>query len=106
MKKLNLKDRLVVIWKWFKSLPKWAKPIVIIILIVIKVVVPAAILVAAVYKYAEHKTVKKIKEETDTQAGTSSGVTSKIITQHYGCKNYLPDEIEEDTIIIPDSVAK
>lgn len=106
MKKLNLKDRLVVIWKWFKPLPKWAKPIVIITLIVIKVVVPTAILVAAVYKYAEHRTVKKIKEETDTQAGTSSGVTSKIVAQHYGCKNYLPDEIEEDTIIIPDSVAK
>lgn len=105
MKKLNVKDRLVVIWKWFKSLPKWVKPIVIIALIVIKVVVPTAILVAAVYKYAEHRTVKKIKEETDTQEGTSRSVRV-MVTQHYGCKNYLPDEIEEDTIIIPDSAAK
>lgn len=104
--KLNTKQKLAVIWKWFKALPKWAKPIVIITIIVIKVIVPTTILVVAVYKYAEHKTEKKIKEETDIQTGTSSSVTSKMVTQHYGCKNYLPDKIEEDTIIIPDSVAK
>ena len=97
MEKLNVKDRLVVIWKWFKSLPKWVKPIVIIALIVIKVVVPTAILVAAVYKYAEYKTKKKINEET---AGNDSNDTGKTTTSYQNYED-LPDEI-----VIPDSVAK
>ena len=105
MKKLNTKQKIVVIWKWFKSLPKWAKPIVIITIIIIKVVVPTAILVVAVYKYAEHKTAKKIKEETYPQTGKTSSDTSKIATSDYSYKD-LPDEIGEDAIVSPKSVAK
>ena len=104
MKKLNVKDRLVVIWKWFKSLPKLEKPIYFltticteIMLIIIKIVVPTAILIVAVYKYAEYKTKKKINEET---AGNDSNDTGKTTTSYQNYED-LPDEI-----VIPDSVAK
>lgn len=64
MKNLNMKQKLATISNWFKSLPKLEKPIVVTMLIIIKIVVPTAILIIAVYKYAEYKTKKKINEET------------------------------------------
>lgn len=97
MKKLNMKQKLATISDWFKSLPKLEKPIVVIILIIIKIVVPTAILVVAVYKYAEYKTKKKINEET---AGNDSNDTGKTTTSYQNYED-LPDEI-----VIPDSVAK
>ena len=97
MKNLNMKQKLATISNWFKSLPKLEKPIVVIMLIIIKIVVPTAILIVAVYKYAEYKTKKKINEET---AGNDSNDTGKTTTSYQNYED-LPDEI-----VIPDSAAK
>lgn len=60
----NMKQQLGFIWKYFKALPNWAKPIVVIVFILLKFVLPDAILIVAAYKYAEYKTKQKIAMET------------------------------------------
>ena len=64
----NMKQQLGFIWKYFKTLPNWAKPIVVIVFILLKFVLPDVILIVAVYKYAKYKTNQEIPMETTDTA--------------------------------------
>ena len=132
----NMKQQLGFIWKYFKALPDWAKPIVVIVFILLKFVLPDAILIVAVYKYAKYKTeqknskeslvqmLEKRKSEDSRESGTKNSrvesvneIRAKMFTPHYSYLDRLShasdedissveDDALEDALFISESTAK
>ena len=109
----NMKQQLGFIWKYFKALPNWAKPIVVIVFILLKFVLPDAILIVAVYKYAKYKTeqknskeslvqmLEKRKSEDSRESGTKNS-RAKMFTPHYSYLDRLPHSSDEDISSVED----
>lgn len=55
----NMKEELQFLWKYFKWLPTWVKPLIIILVIILKFVLPDVILVVGLYKIAKIHVSKK-----------------------------------------------
>lgn len=55
----NMKEELQFLWKYFKWLPAWVKPLILILVIVLKFVLPDVVLVVGLYKIAKIHVSKK-----------------------------------------------